>query len=109
MDYGTGETDMGKAAIRAIKALELQLDSLGLTNTKIGVIPMIGENDTRNDAPFTLDDARELYDYVASNSRVAELSFWSLGRDFPGNGEVSPIHSGMSQKDYDFSQIMQGV
>lgn len=22
MDYGTGETDMGKAAIRAIKALE---------------------------------------------------------------------------------------
>lgn len=36
MDYGTGETDMGKAAIRAIKALELQLDSLGLTNTKIG-------------------------------------------------------------------------
>jgi chitodextrinase len=115
MDYGTKETDMGQAAISAIKNTAKQLDELGLHNVTIGVIPMIGINDTVPEK-FTLDDAREVYEYSLSDQRVEEISFWSLGRDIDDNLQatvdsniVSPVHSGIHQTDYQFSQIFQGL
>lgn len=114
MDYGSANDNggqMGLDAIDAIKSVEAQLDALGLTSTTIGITPMIGQNDTAGEV-FTLADAQQLADYVKTDSRVTEVSMWSLARD---NGSeagatwASPTGSGLSQSDYAFSEIFEKV
>jgi chitinase len=107
MDYGspvlTGA--MGPNAVAAASGAMCQLKSLGL-NARIGITPMIGVNDTAGET-FTLDDAQVVVNYALANtSTVALLAFWSVGRD---NGScsatVSPLCSGITQKDWDFTRI----
>ncbi|MEW6256395.1 MAG: glycosyl hydrolase family 18 protein [Pseudomonadota bacterium] len=106
MDYGAyyDSGDMGDDAISASEATLAQLDSIGLS-TKLIITPMIGINDVTSEI-FTLEDAQQLVDYVASNDDVAGISMWSLSRD---NGDVvgyvSPVGSGIVQDQYDFSEI----
>ncbi|MFG1479304.1 fibronectin type III domain-containing protein [Xanthobacter sp. V4C-4] len=110
MDYGAyyDSGDMGDDAISAAEATLAQLKSIGL-DADIVVTPMIGINDVTSEV-FTLEDAQQLVDYVQSNDDIAGISMWSLGRD---NGDVvgyvSPVGSGLTQDDYDFSKIFGTV
>jgi chitinase len=110
MDYGSdvdNNGQMGFDAIQAAQATERQLDSLGMTNTKIGITPMIGVNDISSEV-FTLADANALLNFAKSDPRVSELSMWSVARD---NGNSAGAHfassdsSGIAQSAYQFSRI----
>jgi chitinase len=110
MDYGATvdhKGQMGLDAIDAAQATEPQLDSLGMTNTKLGLTPLIGVNDIASEV-FTLADAGALVNFAKSDPRVAELSMWSVARD-NGNSAgahfYSPDSSGIAQSPYQFSGI----
>ncbi|HZD33323.1 MAG TPA: chitinase [Candidatus Angelobacter sp.] len=109
MDYGapvlTGA--MGPDAVAAASGAACQLKSLGL-NAHIGITPMIGVNDSAGEL-FTLDDAKVVVNYALANGNsVALVSFWSIGRDNGSCfGKVSPLCSGIPQKDWDFAHIFQ--
>lgn len=111
MDYGAAADNggqMGLDAINAAQATEAQLSKLGLTSTTIGVVPMIGVNDTSSEI-FTLADAQQLTSYAATDSKISALSMWSLARD-NGSGAgatwASPTSSSIAQTPYQFSSIM---
>ena len=75
---------------------------------RIGITPMIGVNDSAGET-FTLDDAQVVVNYALANGNtVALLAFWSLGRDNGScSAQVSPLCSGITQKDWDFTRIFQ--
>lgn len=108
MDYGSGVTDMGGAAIDAAEALVTQLRTLDPSKDRaaacrmIGLTPMIGRNDTYPET-FTLEDAAEVKAWAEANDLLL-LSMWSLNRDHPGD-TVSPTNSGLPQADYAFTAI----
>ena len=109
MDYGSPVPAgaMGPDAVAAASAASCQLKSLGL-NARVGITPMIGVNDSEGET-FTLDDAQVVLNYAQANSNVvALLAFWSVGRDNGGcSGTVSPLCSGITQKEWDFTRIFQ--
>jgi len=117
MDYfdGPANPDMGDNAISAATAMHALLQSLGL-DAKVGVTPMIGQNDAYNDAThgnevFGLEDARDLVEFFASTPWIAGLGAWQLPRDH-GAGEDNTgnppenDNSGLDQEDWEFSQIL---
>lgn len=111
MDYGAAYDNggqMGLDAIYAAQATEAQLAKLGLNSTTIGVVPMIGVNDTSSEI-FTLADAQQLVSYAATDSKISALSMWSLARD-NGSGAgatwASPTSSSITQTPYQFSSIL---
>jgi chitinase len=104
MNYGPWGVDMGQAAIDAATNTYNQLTGLGIS-TKIGITPMIGQNNTQGEI-FDLSDADQLLAYARATSYVGWLSFWSLGRDnggCPGQTTASASCSGITQGSYDFS------
>lgn len=106
MDYGdpVANGNMGPRAIVVVDAALSQMRSLGLT-AGVGIIPMIGMNDTPGET-FNLDDARSVMAYARSNSKVRRLSMWSVGRDNGScTGTVSPTCSGIAQSAWEFSHI----
>lgn len=110
MNYGAfySSGDAGDDAILASDATLAQLDGLGL-ETEVLIIPMIGVNDVAPER-FLLSDAHDLVQYAKDTVDVAGLSMWSLHRDNGnGNGGLSPLHSGISQDDFAFSEIFQAV
>ncbi|MDX8030802.1 cellulose binding domain-containing protein [Lentzea sp. BCCO 10_0856] len=72
----------------------------------LGLTPMIGRNDT---GPTTTQaDARKVVDYAKAN-HVGRIAFWSAGRDngsCPGGG-VSPTCSGISQANWEFTNLFK--
>ncbi|OAT16220.1 chitinase [Buttiauxella gaviniae ATCC 51604] len=117
MDFGgqydslfTGKPDMGDGTIAASDATISQMRAAGLSDTKVGITPMIGVNDDNKEI-FTLEDASQVAHYAESNSDVGRIGIWSIGRD-NGNGAGKPwadsAYSGMSQNDYDFSKTLMG-
>ncbi|AGE53701.1 putative bifunctional chitinase/lysozyme [Acanthocystis turfacea Chlorella virus GM0701.1] len=80
MDYGTGEKQMGKAAISAAKAAKKQCDDIKLVYTGIGITPMILVNDTAPET-FTVDNAKEVTDFAKKTAWVNFLGMWATGRD----------------------------
>ncbi len=113
MDYGAAFDNggqMGLDAILAAQATEAQLTKLGLNSTTIGVVPMIGVNDTSSEI-FTLADAQQLVNYAATDSKISALSMWSLARDNgsgAGSSWASPTSSSITQTPYQFSSILGG-
>lgn len=104
MNYGPAGIDMGQAAIDAATNTHNQLVTLGLSS-KIGVTPMIGQNNTYGEI-FDLGDAEQLVNFAKANSFMGWLSFWSLGRDnggCPGQTAASASCSGISQSNYAFT------
>jgi len=104
MNYGPSGIDMGQGSIDAAVNTHNQLVSLGI-NAKIGITPMIGQNNTAGEI-FYLSDADEVVAFAKANSYVGWLSFWSLGRDnggCPGQTTASPFCSGLTQGTYDFT------
>jgi chitinase len=111
MDYGSSVDNggaMGTDAIDAIQATEKQLAAAGL-HAMIGVTPLIGVNDTPGEV-FTLADAQQLSNYVATDPDVTRVAMWSAGRDNgsdPGITYDSPTASGLTQSSYAFSSIFE--
>jgi hypothetical protein len=109
MDYGKPVTmgAMGANATSAAGATMAQLKALGM-DSHIGITPMIGVQDSEGET-FTLDDAQVVVNYALANSdKISLLAFWSIGRDNGSCfGKVSPLCSGIPQKDWDFTRIFQ--
>ena len=107
MDYGQRNQQMGRAAITAGQAVYSTLQSLGMTNTSVYLIPMIGQNDTQDEV-FSLANAKELLEFAKITPWVSALSYWSIARDTKNetvNPQASYAHSGIIQESYDFAKI----
>lgn len=113
MDYGTGVTQMGQAAINATSATFTQLKSIYTTSTDaqirkaIGVTVMIGINDTKPET-FTLSNATQLRTY-ATQQGIGMLSYWNTDRDkaCAGNAaKLSDTCSGVTQSTWQFAQSL---
>ncbi|MBF9066899.1 chitinase [Streptacidiphilus fuscans] len=113
MDYGTSGTEMGSAANQALDATAAQVASaFGISTSaayaRLGNTPMIGQNDSAGEV-FSLGDASTVESYAAQRG-IAELSFWSEGRDnggCPGQTTASSTCSGVSQNSGAFTQAFQ--
>jgi chitinase len=109
MDYGSANDNggqMGLSAINAASATHDQILMAGLTST-VGVTPMIGINDVNTEF-FRLSDATMLLDFALPRTYITRISMWSVARDngsCPGQGFASPTCSGITQSQYQFSQI----
>lgn len=123
MDYGESRVagqSMLQASIAAAEATHAQLDdaysaakqSLGAQTLwrKIGLTPMIGQNDIVADV-FTLSDAQGLHDFAQSKG-VGRMSMWSLNRDaecgpnYPTLTVVSDACSGVPQGAARYSDVL---
>lgn len=123
MDFGqskvAGQTMLG-AATEALSETHRQLgvlykqNGINLTSktlwTKIGVTPMIGQNDIQEEV-FTMDDAKGL-NIFALNSGVGRMSMWSANRDiacgenYVNTKLVSDSCSGIHQELLGFTQVL---
>jgi chitinase len=86
MDYGVNTTDMGQAAVNAIKATYKQLlpsyqpvGPFGYAN--LGFTPMIGVNDTKPETT-TLANMDTMCQFAQQNG-VGMLAFWDAQADLP--------------------------
>jgi len=113
MDYGDWAApnpsgNMGNFAIQSATSTHSQCTALGIS-PKIGVTPMIGQNDVSSEV-FYLTDAQQLLTWANSNNWVELLAMWSSTRD-NGTGGVSqyasPKYSGISQSEFDFTNIFK--
>jgi chitinase len=109
MDYGDGAAPnpngkMGTYAIDSAKSTYNQCVSLGI-NTKIGVTPMIGQNDVQSEI-FYQADAQTLLNWANNTSYVSGLSMWSSTRDFV-NGTGLYNYSKVNKSDFEFTNIFK--
>ncbi|KAA0972251.1 hypothetical protein FPY71_03865 [Aureimonas fodinaquatilis] len=102
------QPDMGRYAIDvALKALEI-LDSVGYTDTKLGLYVKPGIN--QYGQTFTLQDAAQLYEFAKDNPDIAYVGLNSLAKDRQGTlGEATQQGSGLTQTDWQFSGIFGNV
>jgi hypothetical protein len=110
--YDNASHDMGQDTMSAAQGLHDQLAQLqpGKSSAElwgmIGVIEMPGVDDFGPAETFTLDDAREVYDWAGAKG-IDTLSFWALQRDngsCPGGGAQDGC-SGIEQGTWDFTHI----
>lgn len=103
MDYGTGTRDMGAAAVQAAKHAYRQVQAAGLPRARVGIVPMVGTNDTAREV-FTLRDAAAVREFAAATPWVSTLSYWSLNRDRGARvaATASDAESGVVQKPFEF-------
>jgi chitinase len=108
MDYGNvsnGWSGMGGYAISASEGLRKQLVAAGMSDCKVGVTPMIGQNDVASEV-FQLSDAKELSDWAKNKDWVRTLAFWSINRDNSKKGDLF-ISTKVDQKDFEFLTNLQ--
>lgn len=101
MDYGTiGRGDMGKAACDAALAVRKQ------TGKDIGITPMIGKNDTKDEV-FDQGDAWTVKEFQRKHCWVKRLACWAIERD---RGVYTDLNwsSQIEQDPFDFSNIFLG-
>ncbi len=119
MDYGPSGIDMGDAAISAGEALFGQLKDIyqnagqsipdSVIWRKVGITPMIGENDVPGEI-FTIDDANDLAVW-AVEKKIGRLSMWSANRDKACQNPNDPLYScsHIEQSLFEFSAIFGAV
>jgi chitinase len=107
MDYGGSAPadQMGQNAIAAAQATEQKLP----LPAKVGITPMIAQNDTSNEI-FTTQDANTLVNFAKGDSHIGLLSMWALRRDRPcpagaGSGPATSLCSSISEPAYAFTKI----
>lgn len=111
MDYGPAVTNMGQAAVSAAQEVTAQLSNSGMSSTTLGIIPMIGVNDSPGET-FTVANAQTVLNFANANKNVARLGMWSLARDngtCAGAATASPSCSGISQSAYAFSGVFNQI
>lgn len=123
MDFGGSKSagsTMLEASTQAAESTHAQLATLYRDNgqdlgtdslwRKVGITPMIGQNDIAGEV-FSLQDADGLHAFAAAKG-VGRLSMWSLNRDatcgpnYPDLTRVSDGCSGVDQKDRLFSETL---
>ncbi len=108
MDYG-GSADplsMGPHAITAVNGTTAQMLDNGI-RARIGITPMIGNNDVKPEV-FTLADAKRVSDWAQANPVVVRMSMWSVSRDYQcpeGSTRSGSSCSGVAQQAYDYSNL----
>ena len=119
MDYGPSGLDMGDAAISAGEAVFTQLKNIyqnsganlpdSLIWRKIGITPMIGQNDIPGEI-FYLDDASDVAAWAVER-KINRLSLWSVNRDKQCGNPGDPLYScsHITQELYEFSGIFGSV
>lgn len=124
MDYAPNKLQtMAQMAETSVTNAEAQLallyPSYGIklstaqTYKRIGITPMIGQNDIPGDI-FTIQDAHSLVAFATAHG-IGRLSMWSLNRDsscgssFTLIGVQSTTCSGIKQSTLQFSSIFNGV
>jgi exo-1,4-beta-D-glucosaminidase len=109
MDYGASVSrgkKMGDLAVAASKATHRQIMKID-PGIKIGICPMIGQNDEKGEI-FTLDDAHEVMDFASATDWVRSVGFWASNRDRPRSARRGGNHSsGIEQKPWDFTVIFE--
>ena len=111
MDYFTDpgpSGSMAKLTIRAMDNAARQMKELGLSS-KLGVIPMIGQNDNGYEI-FTPDDAKALMGYLAHKPDIVRLAIWSVERDngtCAGKQQAADSCSGVEQEPWAYSTLFQ--
>lgn len=109
MDYGAGvapkgSTMMGSYAISAAQATYKQsITALGTSSIKIGVTPMIGQNDVVGEI-FRVQDSAQVTAWALSTPWMSTLAMWSINRDIAKTGLPLYASSQITQKDYDFAR-----
>lgn len=105
MDFGPPVPDMAAEVVSAATSVRAQIATVpGLANTKIGIIPMIGENDIPREV-FDLTDAEKVVSWASKTPWVKMLSYWSVARDKTGApGRASCDGSGVTQAPCDFAR-----
>jgi hypothetical protein len=74
---------------------------------QIGLTPDIGQNDVKSEI-FSLDDAKELKDWAATQPWICSLSFWCSNRDAEKSSKKSGnTTSGVQQEPWAFTRIFQ--
>jgi hypothetical protein len=109
MDYGIPYTNMSDAAISAASSVKNFLQSISLSNVKVGMTNMIGVNDTPNET-FSLQNGTSILNYANLNSYIGLLSIWSANRDVQQtitSPNASPSKSGIIQNQFDFINIFK--
>ncbi len=109
MDYGDGAAPspngkMGTYAIQSAQSTHNQCVSLGI-QTKIGVTPMIGQNDTSSEI-FYQSDAQTLLNWANTSDYTSFLSMWADTRDYV-NGTGNYNFSGVNKSDFEFTNIFK--
>ena len=103
MDYGSSfGGDMGTYAIDAAKRAFAEVQAAGFSGARIGICPMIGVNDVRNEV-FSVANARAVRDFALRTPWVRWLSFWSINRDNSRMSSELPTSSGVRQREWEFS------
>ena len=111
MDYGGPNSAMGQAAIDATTNTAGQLAPFypGTTAAqriaRVGITPMIGENDVPQEV-FTVSDAQKVTTWAAANS-AGMIGWWSVTRDkpCPNNGTyASPTCSGTTNPEWAYAK-----
>jgi hypothetical protein len=112
MDYfydpGVPGGDMAKLSIRALDNAARQMTAMGITS-KLGVIPMIGQNDNPFEI-FSLADAKALRTYADSKPDIIRLAIWSVERDnggCAGKREATDTCSGVEQAPWAYSTLFR--
>jgi chitinase len=107
---------MGALVISAANKLFSQLHRLyplfsaARIHEMMGITPMIGQNDTKNEV-FYSDDAKMLDQYARQNG-IGMVADWSLNRDRPKPGPqpidtvANPNWSGIASTDLEFAGIL---
>ncbi len=98
MDYGNSYTDMGTHAITAAQGTAAQLKTIpqyaSLTNAqllnKIGVTPMIGQNDVASEV-FTISDTAKVAKFALDNG-VGFVGWWEMTRDKPCTSSSTALY-----------------
>ncbi len=124
MDFGTGvsqSSPYSDVVLQASTALHRQVSDayaragLGLSDSdawsKVGITPMIGQNDIAGEV-FTLEDAEVVNEFARSNG-VGQVSMWSLNRDSTCGSPLPKILtvvqtscSGVDQGSRSFAEVL---
>lgn len=109
MDFGETGENQPALAEEGATALESQIQAAGLTST-VGLTFLPGTSDDEPPQYFTLANASTMLNFAQANSYITMLSFWELNRDnggCPGSTVDEDTCSGLTQSNYQFSQIFE--
>jgi hypothetical protein len=98
MDYGAGYTAMGTSAVTAAQNTAAQLTKIAQYSTltdaqalaKVGVTPMIGQNDLAGEI-FTPTDATTVATFAKANG-IGMIAWWEMTRDRPCTATITATY-----------------
>jgi chitinase len=108
MNYGktaapNAGTNSVSYAIEGATAVYAHVQSIGMA-TRIGVTPMIGQNDIPGEF-FRTTDGTQLVTWAKSRAWVGFISYWSANRDTNVVSTNLDVSSGITQAKWAFARV----